>query len=157
MTIRPATASDTPLILGFIRGLAEFEKLSHEVEATEEKLLATLFPEGGRPAAECLLAFEGQDAVGFSLYFTTYSTFLAKPGLYLEDIFVLPAHRGRGIGRAMMLRLAHIANERGYGRMEWAVLDWNTSAITFYESLGARRLEEWTTCRLTGEALRRHA
>ena len=157
MTIRPATASDTPLILGFIRGLAEFEKLSHEVEATEEKLLATLFPEAGRPAAECLLAFEGRDAVGFALYFTTYSTFLAKPGLYLEDIFVLPAHRGRGIGRAMMLHLARLANERCCGRMEWAVLDWNASAIRFYESLGARRLEEWTTCRLAGEALRRHA
>jgi GNAT superfamily N-acetyltransferase len=157
MTIRPATAPDIPLILGFIRGLAEFEKLSHEVEATEAKLLATLFPQGGRPAAECLLAFEGEEAVGFALFFTTYSTFLAKPGLYLEDIFVLPAHRGRGVGRAMMLHLARLANERGCGRMEWAVLDWNTSAIKFYESLGARRLEDWTTCRLAGDALWRHA
>jgi len=154
MTIRPATAADTLLILGFIRGLADFEKLAHEVEATEERLTATLFPGDGRPAAECILAFEGRDAVGFALYFTTYSTFLAKPGLYLEDIFVQPAHRGRGIGRSMMLHLARLANTRGYGRMEWAVLDWNTSAIRFYESLGARRLEEWTTCRLSGEALR---
>jgi hypothetical protein len=128
MTIRPASASDVPLILGFIRGLAEFEKLSHEVEASEEKLTATLFPREGRAAAECILAFEGQDAVGFALYFTTYSTFLAR-----------------------------LANQRGYGRMEWAVLDWNASAIKFYESLGARRLEDWTTCRLAGEALRRHA
>ena len=157
MTIRPASASDVPLILGFIRGLAEFEKLSHEVEASEEKLTATLFPREGRAAAECILAFEGQDAVGFALYFTTYSTFLARPGLYLEDIFVTPAHRGKGFGKAMMLFLARLANQRGYGRMEWAVLDWNASAIKFYESLGARRLEDWTICRLAGEALRRHA
>ena len=157
MILRPASPDDVPLILGFIRGLADYEKLSHEVEADEERLRSTLFPEGGRPAAECLLAFLGEEAVGFALYFTTYSTFLAKPGLYLEDIFVVPARRGKGVGRAMMLRLAKLAHDRGYGRMEWAVLDWNEPAIRFYESLGARRLTEWTTCRLTGEALRRFA
>jgi len=153
MTIRTAVSSDVPLILGFIRGLADFEKLSHEVEATEERLRATLFPGDGRPAAECVLAFAGEEPVGFALYFTTYSTFLAKPGLYLEDIFVLPAHRGSGFGKALMLHLARLANMRGCGRMEWAVLDWNQDAISFYESLGARRLSDWTTCRLAGEAL----
>ncbi len=156
MTIRPAVRSDVPLILGFIRGLADFEKLAHEVVATEERLQLTLFPENGRPAAECVLAYLGDEAVGFALFFTTYSTFLATPGLYLEDIFVLPAHRGKGVGRALMVHLAQLANARGYGRMEWAVLDWNEKAIVFYESLGARRLTEWTTCRLTGEALKLH-
>ena len=157
MTIRPAFPDDTPLLLKFIRGLADFEKLSHEVEATEERLMATLFPGAGRPAAECVLAFEGGEPAGFALFFTTYSTFLAKPGLYLEDIFVVPEKRGRGIGRALMVHLARLANTRAYGRMEWSVLDWNQSAIRFYESLGARRLEEWTQCRLTGEALSRYA
>lgn len=157
MNLRPARAEDVPLILGFIRGLADYEKLSHEVEATEERLRSTLFPEQGRPAAECLLAFLGKEAVGFALYFTTYSTFLAKPGLYLEDIFVLPAHRQKGVGKAMILQLAKLANERGYGRMEWSVLDWNEPAIRFYEALGAKRMTEWTICRLSGEALRRLA
>lgn len=157
MNLRPARAEDVPLILSFIRGLADYEKLSHEVEATEERLRSTLFPAEGRPAAECVLAFLGQEAVGFALYFTTYSTFLARPGLYLEDIFVLPAHRQKGVGKAMILHLAKLANERGYGRMEWSVLDWNEPAIRFYESLGAKRMTEWTICRLSGEALRRLA
>lgn len=157
MTIRPATASDVPQILKFIQGLAEFEKLSHEVEATEERLKATLFPSAGHPAAECVLAFEDGEPVGFALYFTTYSTFLAKPGLYLEDLFILPEQRGRGFGKALMLHLARLANERGCGRMEWSVLDWNETAIRFYESLGARRLQDWTICRLTGDALARYA
>jgi GNAT superfamily N-acetyltransferase len=157
MTIRPAAPADIPLILSLIRGLAEYEKLAHEVEATESRLSSTLFPEGGRPAAECVLAFDEGEPAGFAVFFPTYSTFLARPGLYLEDIFVVPGRRGRGIGRALVLHLARLANERGCGRMEWAVLDWNEPAIGFYEGLGARRLDEWTTCRLAGEALRRYA
>jgi len=155
--IRPAGPDDVPLILKLIRHLAEFEKLAHEVEATEARLGAALFPEDGRPAAECVLAFEGDDPAGFALYFATFSTFLARPGIYLEDLFVVPERRGRGIGRALILHLARLANERGCGRMEWAVLDWNEAAIRFYESLGARRLQDWTTCRLAGEALAKFA
>lgn len=159
--LRPATPADIPLILSFIRALADYEKLTAEVEATEEKLHATLF--GEKPAAECLLAFAdapGSAApvpAGFALYFTNYSTFLAKPGLYLEDLFVKPEFRGRGIGKALLLHLAQLANSRGCGRMEWAVLDWNAPSIAFYESLGARRLREWQICRLTGAALRQYA
>lgn len=155
--IRPATADDITLILSFIRALAEYEKLTHEVEATEEKLRETLFSE--KPAAECVLAYadDSESAApvpaGFALYFTNYSTFLAKPGLYLEDLFVRPEFRGRGIGKALLLHLAQLANQRGYGRMEWSVLDWNQPAIEFYESLGARRLREWQICRLTGPTL----
>ncbi|HVU22862.1 MAG TPA: GNAT family N-acetyltransferase [Opitutus sp.] len=149
--IRSATPADVPLILAFIRGLADYEKLSHEVEATEEKLRATLF--GEKPAAECVLAFAGGAPAGFAIFFTNYSTFLAKPGLYLEDLFVKPEFRGRGLGKALLLYLAKLANARGCGRMEWAVLDWNQPAIDFYESLGARRLREWQICRLTGPAL----
>ena len=154
--IRPATHADLPVVLEFIRGLATYEKLLHEVEATEATLGATLF--GPRPAAECVLAFaeQGQPA-GFAIFFTNYSTFLAKPGLYLEDLFVKPELRGQGIGKALLLHLAGMANERGYGRMEWSVLDWNQPAIDFYESLGAERKTEWTTCRLTGAALARYA
>lgn len=154
--IRPATAADVPLILRFIRGLADYEKLLHEVEATEEKLRATLFPASGRPAAECVLAFADATPAGFALFFTTYSTFLARPGLYLEDLFVVPELRGRGIGKALMLHLAKLANARGYGRFEWSVLDWNQPAIDFYESLGARRMREWQICRLTGAALEQY-
>jgi len=154
--IRPATPADVPLILRFIRGLATYEKLLPEVEATEAKLTATLF--GSRPAAECVLAFtEGNTPAGFAIFFTNYSTFLAKPGLYLEDLFVEPALRGQGIGKALLLHLARLANERGCGRMEWSVLDWNQPAIDFYESIGAVRQTEWTTCRLTGAALARYA
>lgn len=150
--IRAATAADLPLILEFIRDLAAYERLLHEVEATEEKLRATLF--GPRPAAECLLAFTDQGTpAGFAVFFTNYSTFLAKPGIYLEDLFVKPEHRGHGLGKALLLHLAKLANERGCGRMEWAVLDWNQPAIEFYESLGAERKQDWTICRLTGDRL----
>ena len=154
--IRPATPEDLPLILHFIRGLAAYEKLLSEVEATEEKLGATLF--GPRPAAECVLAFADEDTpAGFAIFFPNYSTFLARPGLYLEDLFVSPEFRGRGIGKALLLHLAGLANERGCGRMEWSVLDWNQPAIDFYESLGAERMTEWTICRLSGPALARYA
>lgn len=152
-TIRAATPGDVGLILTFIRGLADYEKLTHEVEATEDKLRATLFPADGRPAAECVLAFLGETPAGFALFFTNYSTFLARPGIYLEDLFVSPALRGQGIGKALLLHVARLANARGCGRMEWSVLDWNAPAIAFYESLGARRMREWQICRLTGEAL----
>lgn len=158
VTIRSATPADLPLILAFIRALADYEKLTHEVEATEEKLAATLF--GARPAAECILAFAGDTAptpAGFALFFTNYSTFLAKPGLYLEDLFVKPEFRGQGIGKALLLHVARLANQRGCGRMEWTVLDWNQPAIDFYESLGAERKLAWQICRLTGPALARYA
>jgi GNAT superfamily N-acetyltransferase len=154
-SIRAATPADVPQILAFIRGLADYEKLSADVTATEEKLHATLF--GARPAAECVLAFADGAPAGFAIFFTNYSTFLAQPGLYLEDLFVSPGFRGRGIGKAILLHLARLANERGCGRMEWAVLDWNEPAIAFYESLGARRLREWQICRLTGAALQQYA
>ncbi|HEY4300710.1 MAG TPA: GNAT family N-acetyltransferase [Candidatus Didemnitutus sp.] len=156
-SIRPARRDDAPLILEFIRGLAEYEKLLDECEATVSQLQRTLFPETGAPAAHCVLAFEGDRPAGFAIYFFNYSTFLAKPGLYLEDLFVLPECRGRGIGKALLLHLARQANERGCGRMEWSVLDWNQPAIDFYESLGARRMREWQICRLTGPALAQHA
>lgn len=155
-TIRSADVGDVSTILAFIRGLAEYENLLPEVEATEERLLATLFPSHGRPAAECVLAFLGGEPAGFAIFFTNYSTFLAKPGLYLEDLFVAPARRGRGIGKALLLHLAQLANARGCGRMEWSVLDWNQPAIEFYESIGARRMREWQICRLTGAALEQY-
>ena len=154
-SIRAATPADVPQILAFIRGLAAYEKLSGDVTATEEKLHATLF--GPRPAAECLLAFADGAPAGFAIFFTNYSTFLAQPGLYLEDLFVLPEFRGRGLGKALLLQLARLASQRGCGRMEWTVLDWNAPAIAFYESLGARRLREWQVCRLTGAALQHYA
>lgn len=156
LSIRPATAHDVPLIRGFIVGLATYENLLSEVEATEDRLRATLFPADGPPAAECLLAFHDDTPAGFAIYFTNYSTFLAKPGLHLEDLFVTPELRGRGIGKALLLHLARLANQRGCGRMEWTVLDWNQSAIEFYESVGARRLREWQICRLTGPALEQY-
>jgi GNAT superfamily N-acetyltransferase len=156
--IRPAARQDLPLILEFIRSLAEYEKLLHEVEATEEQLARTLFPtDGGAPAAQCVLLFAGDRPAGFALYFFNYSTFLARPGLYLEDLFVTPEFRGRGLGKALLLHLAKLANARGCGRMEWSVLDWNQPAIEFYESLGARRMKEWQICRLTEAALTQYA
>jgi len=158
LQIRPALPGDIPVILGFIRGLATYEKLLHTVEATEEKLAATLFPSGGHPpAAECVLAHLDGRPAGFALFFSTYSTFLAKPGLYLEDLFVEPDLRGRGIGRALLLHVAKFACSRGCGRLEWAVLDWNEPAIRFYDSIGATKLADWRICRLTGESLFRHA
>jgi GNAT superfamily N-acetyltransferase len=156
-TIRPATRADVPLILDFIRALADYEKLAHEVEATEAKLAATLFPATAAPVAHCVLAFHGAAPAGFALYFFNYSTWLAKPGLYLEDLFVKPELRGRGIGKALLLHLARLANAQGCGRMEWSVLDWNQPAIDFYESLGAKRMREWQICRLTGAALQQYA
>ena len=155
--IRPATAADTALILDFIRALADYEKLSPEVTATEAQLRATLFPGTGAPVAHCVLAFADNVPAGFAIFFYNYSTFLAKPGLYLEDLFVKPEFRGRGLGKALLLHLAKLANARGCGRMEWSVLDWNQPAIEFYEKLGARRMREWQTCRLAGPALERFA
>ena len=156
LSIRPAVAADVPLILSFIRALAEYEKLSGDVTATEEILQRALFPADGRPAAECILGFVGDVPAGFAIYFTNFSTFLAKPGLYLEDLFVRPEFRGRGVGKGLLLHLAALANRRGYGRMEWTVLDWNRPAIDFYESLGARRMREWQICRLAGPALEQY-
>ena len=153
MRIVPATVDDVPAILRLIQGLADYEKLSHEVVANEEALRRTLFSD--RPAAETLLAFVGDEAVGFALFFHNYSTFLARPGIYLEDLFVVPEHRGHGIGRALLTRLAQIAVERECGRLEWSVLDWNEPAIRFYKSLGAEPMDEWTIFRVTGERLRR--
>lgn len=154
-TLRSATVDDVPLILAFIRDLADYEKLAHEVVATEESLRGTLF--GSPPAAHVIIAEASGQAAGFALYFFNYSTFLAKPGLYLEDLFVKPAFRGAGIGKALLLHLAKLANARGCGRMEWTVLDWNAHAIKFYESLGAERKLAWQICRLTGPALAQYA
>ena len=153
--IVPATERDVPAILDLIKGLAEYERLSHAVEADEDRLRRTLF--GDRPAAEVLLAYVGYErdaeCVGFAVFFTNFSTFLGKPGLYLEDVFVKPHARRKGIGLKILKHLAAIARERDYGRMEWSVLDWNEPAINFYKKLGAVPLDEWTMFRLTGEAL----
>jgi GNAT superfamily N-acetyltransferase len=151
ISLRPATPADVPLILTQIRGLAEYEQLAHECIATEELLRSSLF--GATPSAEVVLAFLDDRAAGFALFFHNYSTFLARRGLYLEDLFVFPEFRGRGVGKALLRHLARLAVERGCGRFEWAVLDWNDSAIEFYESLGARPMSDWITYRLTGEAL----
>jgi len=151
VTIRIARADDCATILGFIRDLAEYEKLAHEVVADEAQLRATLF--GARPAAEVLIAERGGEALGFALFFTSYSTFLAKPGLYLEDLFVRPAARGAGVGGALMAACAKLCVERNYGRFEWSVLDWNAPALKFYRSLGAVPMAEWTVQRLTGAPL----
>ena len=151
MSIRPGELKDVPLIAELIRGLARYEKLEHEITMTEEKLTAHLF--GERRYAETLIAEDGGQPVGFALFFHSFSTFLAQPGLYLEDLFVVPARRGAGIGRALLERLAQVAVDRGCGRLEWAVLDWNKDAIRFYERLGAKPNSEWTVYRLTGEPL----
>jgi GNAT superfamily N-acetyltransferase len=153
--IRPATPADIPGIVQLIRALADYEKLSHQVIVDEARLREHLF--GPRPYAEVLLAEDGAQLVGYALFFHTYSTFLAQPSLYLEDLFVLPSHRGRGFGKALLARLARLAVERQCGRFEWMVLDWNTPAIQFYESLGAALAPEWKLCRMTGEALQRFA
>lgn len=155
LSIRPATPADVPLLLGLIRELADYEKLTHEVVATEEQLQQTLF--GPQPCAEALIGCVGDQPAGFALYFQNYSTFLAKPGLYLEDLFVQPAHRGAGLGRALITTVARIAHERGCGRFEWTVLDWNVSAIRFYESLGAQMKGDWRIMRVTGPALEQMA
>jgi GNAT superfamily N-acetyltransferase len=149
--IRAATRDDVPAIAGLIRGLARYEKLEHDVVMTEDLLDTALF--GERQYAEVLLAEEDGRPVGFALFFHNFSTFLGRPGIYLEDLFVLPELRGRGIGRMLLMNLARLAVERGCGRLEWAVLDWNQDAIGFYERIGARPNSEWTVYRLTGEAL----
>jgi GNAT superfamily N-acetyltransferase len=149
--IRPAESADVPVIADLIRQLAKFEKLEDQVVMTEDLLMRGLF--GPRPFAEAVLAEEEATPIGFALFFHTFSTFLARPGLYLEDLFVLADHRGRGVGRALLAHLARLAVERGCGRLEWAVLNWNHEAIRFYERLGSRPNSEWTVYRLTGEAL----
>lgn len=155
LRIRTATAADTALIVELIRALAEYEKLADRCIASEERVAATLF--GPRPYAEAMIAeWEGAPA-GFALFFHNYSTFLARPGIYLEDLFVKPELRGKGIGKALLKRLTEIAVERDCGRVEWAVLNWNEPAIGFYRSLGAVPQDEWTGYRLTGEALARLA
>ena len=151
LIIREATAADAGLVLAFIQGLAAYEKLSADVVATEETLRATLF--GSRPYAEVVIAERHGVPTGFALFFHNYSTFLARPGIYLEDLFVLPAARGAGIGKALLIYLARLAKRRGCGRFEWSVLDWNEDAIRFYEALGARALNEWTVFRVDGAAL----
>jgi len=145
--IRPARVEDVPVILGLIRELATYERAPDEVTATEERLVDVLF--GEKPAAEVLLAFEGKSPVGFAVFFHNFSTWLGRPGLYLEDLFVKPDKRGKGYGRALLVDLAKVARDRGCGRMEWAVLDWNDPAIQFYRKLGAKPMEEWTVFRLT--------
>ena len=151
LEIRPARVEDVPIILGLIRELATYERAPNEVTATEEQLVDVLF--GKRPAAEVLLAFEGKSPVGFAVFFHNFSTWLGRPGLYLEDLFVKPDKRGKGYGRALLVDLAKVARDRGCGRMEWAVLDWNEPAIKFYRSLGAKPMEEWTVFRLTRDGI----
>jgi GNAT superfamily N-acetyltransferase len=153
--IRPARVEDVPIILELIRDLATYERAPDEVTATEEQLVDVLF--GKRPAAEVLLAFEGKSPVGFAVYFYNFSTWLGRPGLYLEDLFVKPEKRGKGYGLALLVELAKIARDRGCGRMEWAVLNWNEPAIKFYRALGANPMDEWTVFRLTRDGIERLA
>jgi len=153
--IRSATPADVPLILSLIRELAEYEKLAHQVVATEADIQNSLF--GPRPAAECLIAELDGALAGFALFFHNFSTFLGKPGIYLEDLYVKPELRGKGVGRKLLAHLAQLTVTRGCGRFEWAVLDWNEPAIGFYRSIGARMLDDWKINRLTGEALERLA
>ena len=149
--LKPATQDDVPVILQFIKELAEYEKLSQEVVATEDTLRTSLF--GARPAAEVVIAYANDAPVGFALYFQTFSTFLGRPGIYLEDLYVTPARRSQGIGRRLLAYVARVAVDRGYGRMEWSVLNWNEPALVVYRKIGARPMDEWTVQRLTGEAL----
>ena len=150
MTFRFAEEADCGIILNFIRGLAEYERMSDQVVATEELLREWIFE---KKKAEVLIACEGEKPVGFALFFHNFSTFLGRAGIYLEDLFVFPEYRGRGYGRALLKRLAQITVERGCGRLEWACLDWNKPSIDFYLSLGAVPMEEWTVYRLTGDTL----
>ena len=149
--IRPACVEDVPIVLQLIRDLATYERAPDEVSATVEQLVAVLF--GERPVAEVLLAFEGESPVGFAVYFYNFSTWLGRPGLYLEDLFVKPEKRGKGYGRALLVELAKVARGRGCGRMEWAVLNWNEPAIKFYQALGAQPMNEWTVFRLTRDEI----
>lgn len=153
--IRQATEQDVPLVLSFIRQLAEYERMSDEAVMTEEILRRSLF--GPRPFAEVLLGYADEKPVTFAVFFHNFSTFLGRPGMYLEDLFVIPEMRGRGFGKAMLVELARIARERNCGRFEWSVLDWNESAIGFYKKLGAIPMDDWTIMRVTGEALERLA
>jgi GNAT superfamily N-acetyltransferase len=167
--ISPATERDVPVVLEMIRGLAEYEKLAHLMTATEERIRTTLFGAdqfgtdqfARSPAAEVLLAYllgqQGEECVGFAVFYRTYSTFLAEPGIYLEDLFVKPDARGQGVGSRLLGRVARIARERGWSRVEWEVLDWNEPSIRFYRRLGAIPMDAWTKYRLTGEAFRRAA
>ena len=160
-TLRAAELRDVVPIVGLIRELAEFEQLTHLLQVTPEKLRPHLF--GEKPVVEALVAERPAEAVAegesrvvaFALFFTNFSTFLAQPGLYLEDLYVRPAHRGAGIGQALLARLGRLAVERGCGRFEWSVLDWNENAIRFYEKMGASLLPDWRICRVAGEALQR--
>ena len=149
--IQPATEADVPLILQLIKALAEYERLGDQVSATEAMIRESFF--GPAPHAQAVIARIDGDAVGFAIWFSTYSTFLSKPGIYLEDLFVLPHWRGQGVGRALLRHLARIAVEHGCGRIEWSVLDWNETAIRFYRNIGARAMDEWTVYRLTGDAI----
>jgi GNAT superfamily N-acetyltransferase len=155
ISLRPALPSDVSLIVTFIRELAAYEKLSHEVVAREEDFRAALF--GERPVVEAVIASLDDEPVGYALFFPNFSTFLGKAGLYLEDLYVRPEARGFGVGRALLEHLAHIAVERGWGRFEWAVLDWNEPSIAFYKKMGARAMDEWTIFRMTGEPLKKLA
>ena len=150
--IRPAEPADVPAILKLIRELADYEHLLDQCIATEELLTKNLF--GPERAAEILVAVRDNAIVGYAIFFKTFSTFLARPGIYLEDIYVQPQHRGKGIGKGMLREIARIAVSRDYGRVEWSVLDWNAPSIAFYKSLGAFPLEEWTMFRLTGDSLK---
>ncbi len=151
LRIRTATEDDVPLILSLIRELAEYERLCHEVSATEDVLRESLF--GERQGAEALICYHDSAPAGFALFFHNFSTFLGRPGIYLEDLYVKPELRGKGVGRAMLVYLAKLAKERNCGRLEWSVLDWNEPAIRLYRSIGAVPMNEWTVYRLTGEAL----
>jgi GNAT superfamily N-acetyltransferase len=155
ISIRPATEADIPLILDLIRELAEYEKAPEQAVATPESMRAALF--GERPVAECVIGELDGTPQGFALFFTNFSTWLGKPGIYLEDLFVRPAARGRGLGKALLAHVAAIAVERGCGRFEWSVLDWNEPAIGFYKAMGAVPMSEWTVYRLSGEPLRQLA
>ena len=149
--ISPASQADLPEILAMIRELAEFEHLLHEVVATEDRLARDLF--GERPFVEVVIARAGADTAGFALFFHNYSTFMGRPGIYLEDLYIRPAYRGRGCGKALLAHVARLAVERGCGRFEWSVLDWNQRAIDFYQALGAKPMSDWTLMRVTGDAL----
>ena len=152
-TLRAAAPHDVPAIVGLIGELAAFEQLTHLLEVTPEKLMPHLF--GARPVAECCVAEVAGEVVAFALFFANFSTFLARPGLYLEDLYVQPAHRGSGIGKALLSHLGRLAAERGCGRFEWSVLDWNADAIAFYEGLGATVMPDWRICRISGDGLLR--